>query len=139
MDKIKQFTQVKFSIIFGNQECKGAAPNFINKEIFIIEIIKLLIFNDIFIKIKIKTIENRKLTDAILWIKKYFIALSEENNLTQFNGIIWGIKERRLISNPIQHPIHELAEIANIVLIIKVVKNNILVEFIPIKILKKKD
>lgn len=77
-------------------------------------------------------IENKKLIEAIDWTKKYFKEASEENKFLEFE--IKGIKLNKLISNPIQHPIHEFAEIEIKVLKIKIKKKNILFELILNKI-----
>lgn len=49
--------------------------------------------------------ENKRVLDAKACVKKYFNDASEENKLLDF--IERGIKERRLISNPIQILNHE--------------------------------
>lgn len=49
--------------------------------------------------------ENRKIEEAKAWIKKYLIEASEEKEL--FFILINGIKDKRLISNPIQAPSQE--------------------------------
>lgn len=54
-------------------------------------------------------IENKSIAEAIDWVKKYFKAASVENKFLDFN--IKGIKERRLISNPIHILNQEEAEI----------------------------
>lgn len=53
---------------------------------------------------------KRKIKDAKAWIKKYLIADSVEIKL--FVSIIRGIKDNKLISNPIHIPIQEEEEIA---------------------------
>lgn len=66
--------------------------------------------------------EIKKIADAKAWVKKYFKEDSEENKF--FVLIIKGIKDKRLISNPIQILNQELAEMAikvpNIIDIIKI-------------------
>jgi hypothetical protein len=47
--------------------------------------------------------------------------------------IIKGIKDNKLISNPIHAPNHEVEEIVINVPLIKVIKNNNLYEFLKIK------
>lgn len=69
-------------------------------------------------KIILIRIIKRKLIEAIAWIKKYFRAASEDNKFFELE--IKGINLIRLISNPIQHPNQELAEI-----VIKVLKKRI--------------
>lgn len=61
---------------------------------------------------------NKKLIEAIDWVKKYFKDASDLNKLLELE--IRGIKESKLISNPIQHPNQELEEIE-----IRVLKNKI--------------
>lgn len=114
--KMKQFNHDNPSIIFGNQKWKGADPIFINRVEFII--MEIIIFISNFIKVIFIKIINKKLIDAIDWIKKYFNEASEENKFFEFE--IRGIKLNKLISKPIQHPNHELEEIE-----IKVLKNKL--------------
>lgn len=57
----------------------------------------------------IRKIINIKLIEEIDWIRKNLMADSEFKKF--FFLKIKGRKEKVLISNPIQHPIHELAEI----------------------------
>lgn len=71
--------------------------------------------------------ENKKLSEAIVWIKKYFNEASELNRLFELE--IRGINLRRLISNPIQQPNQELEEIEIKVLKNKIKMKNILLEF----------
>lgn len=123
---MKQFNQFKPSIILGNQKWKGADPIFINNEEFIIIDIKLFISmlkNNIFIKII-----NKKLIEAIDWIRKYFNDASDENKFFELE--IRGINLSKLISSPIQHPNHELEEIEINVLKKRINMKNILLEFI---------
>lgn len=115
------------SIIFGNQKWKGADPIFINKEELIIILINKFI-SKFFIRIIFIKIENKKLIEAIDWVKKYFNEASLENILLELE--IKGIKESKLISNPIQHPNQEFEEIEIIVLKNKINKKNILEELI---------
>lgn len=123
--KKKQFNQERPSLILGNQWWKGVDPIFINIEELIKIEIKLFV-TKFFIKNKFKIIANKKLIDAIDWVKKYFNAASEFNKL--FGFTIKGINLNRLISNPIQHPNQELEEIEINVLKNKVNKKNILLE-----------
>lgn len=123
VDKIKQFIQFNPFIILGNQKWNGAAPIFINKVKFIIIDINIFKLELLFIINKIK--KNIKLIELKDWTKKYF----KEASLIKYFlilGVIKGIKNNKFISNPIQHLIHELDEIANKVLIIKSKKNIIL-------------
>lgn len=125
--KIKLFIQFSPSITFGNQKWKGAIPVFIiNEE----EIIKLII-KFLFIMFKFhslikenKIMENNKILEAKACVKKYFNEASEDKMLFVF--IIKGIKDNRLISNPIQILSHEDEQIAIIVPKIKVIKKIIL-------------
>lgn len=75
--------------------------------------------------------ENNKTLEAKAWVKKYFNDASEENKL--FNFIVRGIKDNKLISNPI----HTLNQEDELILIIvprnNEDKNNILYEFFKIK------
>lgn len=64
---------------------------------------------------------KRKIAEARAWVKKYFKDASVESKL--FVSIIKGIKDNKLISNPIQAPNQELEEIEIKVPLIKVVKN----------------
>lgn len=62
-----------------------------------------------------------KLMEARVWIRKYLVILSDEE---EFNGDeINGKKVMRLISIPIQMLIHDVEQILNNVLIIKILKN----------------
>lgn len=49
------------------------------------------------------------MVEANAWVKKYFKVASVDSRL--FGLIIKGIKDNKLISNPIQQPIHEFEEI----------------------------
>jgi hypothetical protein len=64
---------------------------------------------------------NKKIAEASACVKKYFNEASVDNKL--FVSIIKGIKDNKLISNPIQAPNHELEEIAIKVPLTNVVKN----------------
>lgn len=66
-------------------------------------------------------IENKRTIEAKAWVKKYFKELSVEIILLLF---IRGINDNKLISNPIQTLIQELAEILINVPIIKHKINN---------------
>lgn len=68
-----------------------------------------------------KIIENKKMAEARAWVKKYFKEDSEENKF--FDLIIKGIKDNKLISNPIQILNHEADETAIRVPIIIKIKN----------------
>lgn len=70
-----------------------------------------------FIKIILIKIENKKLIEAIAWVKKYFNAASEYRRFLCLE--IRGINLSKLISRPIQHPNQELDEIEIKVLKIK--------------------
>lgn len=83
--------------------------------------------NNIFIKII-----NKKLIEAIDWIRKYFKDASEESKFFELE--IRGINLNKLISNPIQHPNQELEEIEINVLKKRMNIKNILLEFIKKKI-----
>lgn len=109
----------------GNQKWKGVLPIFINIEEFIIIRIKLFI-SKFFIKINIIKIVNKKLIEAIVWVRKYFNEASDANKLFELE--MRGINLRRLISNPIQQPNHVLDEIEINVLKNKINKKNILLE-----------
>lgn len=128
--KIKQFNQDNPSQILGNQKWKGADPILIKREELIIIEIKLLI-SKFFNKIIFNKIENKKLIEAIDWVRKYFNEASEDKILLIE---IRGINLIKLISNPIQHPNQEFEEIEIKVLKNKINKKNILFEFIKKKI-----
>lgn len=115
--KIKLFNQDNPSIILGNQKWNGTLPIFINIEEFII-IVKKLFISKFFINVNLIKIVNKKFKDAIDCVRKYFNEASVENKLLELE--IRGIKLKRLISNPIQHPNQEFDEIE-----IKVLKNKI--------------
>lgn len=125
--------QFRPSITIGNQKWKGAIPVFIIKEEAKTILIFELKFKKVFhsIKKENKIIENNNKLDASAWVKKYFSEASDENKL--FNFIVKGIKDNKLISNPI----HTLNQEEELILIIvpknKVIKNNILYEFFKIK------
>lgn len=87
----------------------------------LIKKLKFFIFNE---KINNKIIENNRVLEAKACVKKYFKEASEENKLLDF--IIRGIKDNKLISNPIQILNQEEDEILIKVPIINVNKNNIL-------------
>lgn len=129
--KIKQFNQDKPSIILGYQKWKGADPIFIIIE-ELIKIVNIKFILKFFNMINLIKIANKKLIDAIACVKKYFKEASEVKRLLEFE--IRGINLNKLISNPIQHPIHELEEIEIKVLKIKINMKNILFEFIKKKI-----
>lgn len=111
----------------GNQKWKGAAPIFISKEELII-MDKNILISKFFIKINFNKIENKKLIEAIDWVKKYFKEASEVIKLFELE--IRGIKLNKLISKPIQHPNQELDEIEIKVLKKRINKKNILLELI---------
>lgn len=93
------------SITIGNQKWKGADPIFNNNEI-IIKILNKLLFKNIIIIIE----ANKNNEDPNVWIRKYFIIASDDINLF---SLIKGIKDNKLISNPIHILIQELDEIDN--------------------------
>lgn len=133
--KIREFIHDNPSIIFGNQKWNGAEPIFINKVELIIIIIRLFI-SKFFIKINFNKIVNKKLIEAIDWIRKYFKEASDAKRLLELE--IKGINLNRLISKPIQHPNQELEEIEMRVLKIKINIKNILFELLALKIIKNK-
>lgn len=112
---MKQLIQDNPSIILGNQKWKGKDPIFIKREILIKIDRNKFQFKNKIIFIRIKKI---KLIEAIDWVKKYFKEASLDNKFLELE--IKGINLKRLISKPIQHPNHELAEI-----VINVLKNNV--------------
>lgn len=83
------------------------------------------------IKKENKIIENNKILEAKAWVRKYFKDASEENKL--FNFMVRGIKDNKLISNPIHTLNHDEEQILIIVPKNNVDKNNILYEFFKIK------
>lgn len=123
--RIKLLSQDKPSTILGNQKWKGADPIFINNEELIIMVIKLSI-EKFFNRVIFNRIINKKLIEAIDWVKKYFREASEANKLR--GEEIRGINLNKLISKPIQHPNQELEEIAINVLKKRIKKKNILLE-----------
>lgn len=122
---MKQLNQESPSIILGNQKWNGADPIFIKRDELIIKEIRLFI-SKFFNKIKLIKIENKKLIEAIDWVRKYFIEASEESKL--LGDEIRGINLNKLISKPIQQPNQELDEIEINVLKKTVKKKNILFE-----------
>ncbi len=125
--------QFKPSITMGNQKWNGAIPVFIIREeakiTLILELKFVIIFHSI--KKENKMIENNNILEAKACVKKYFKEASEENKL--FNFIVKGIKDNKLISNPIQTLNHDDEQILIIVPKNNVDKNNILYEFFKIK------
>lgn len=123
--KIKLLNHDKPSMILGNQKWKGVDPIFIKREeLIIIEII--ILYSKFFRKIIFNKIENKKLIEAIDWVRKYFKEASVDNILLELE--IRGINLKRLISNPIQHPNQELDEIEIKVLKKRINIKNILLE-----------
>lgn len=131
--KIILLIQFKPSITMGNQKWNGAIPVFIIREeakiTLILELKFVIIFHSI--KKENKMIENNNILEAKACVKKYFKEASEENKL--FNFIVKGIKDNKLISNPIQTLNHDDEQTLIIVPKNNVVKNNILYEFFKIK------
>ena len=97
--------------------------------ILIFELKFKIIFHSI--KNENKIIENNKTLEARACVRKYFSDASEENKL--FNFIVKGIKDNKLISNPIHTLNQDEEQILIIVPKNKVDKNNILYEFFKIK------
>lgn len=62
-----------------------------------------------FMKINKEIIANKRIKEANVWVKKYFRVLSLEFKFLL--SFIRGIKDNRLISNPIQALSQEFAEI----------------------------
>lgn len=116
----KHLFHLIFAIISGIHLWNGAAPNLIRILTVIITFIVFIIKGFIDINIK-KIMVNNKIL-LILWVKKYIIAASEFDLLMFVK--ITGIKDIKLISNPIHIPIQLLEDKVIIVLIIKVIKNN---------------
>lgn len=85
-----------------------------------------------FNKINFIKIQNKKLIEAIDWVKKYFRDASEDIILLLFE--IKGINLNKLISNPIQQPNQEFEEIEINVLKNKIKRKNILLELLKDKI-----
>jgi hypothetical protein len=69
-------------------------------------------------------IVNNRIAEAKAWVKKYFRLASEVNKLFEFKHR--GIKDKRLISNPIQILNQEEEEILIIVPVIKEMRKIIL-------------
>lgn len=123
--KIKQLNQDNPSIILGNQKWNGADPIFINNE-ELIKIERKLLISKFFIMVNFNKIKNKKLIDAIDWIKKYFNEASEANKFLELE--IKGINLNKLISNPIQQPNQEFDEMEINVLKNRINRKNILFE-----------
>lgn len=123
--KIKLLNHDIPSTILGNQKWNGVDPIFISKDELIM-IDKKLLKSKFFNKVIFNKMENKKLIDAIDWVKKYFKEASDINKFLELE--IKGINLNKLISNPIQHPNHEFDEIEMRVLKIKINKKNILLE-----------
>ena len=87
-------------------------------------------FDNLFKFIISKVTENNKTVEPKACVKKYFNEASVDINLL---SLIRGIKDNKLISNPIQAPSQEFAEIVIITLIIKIKINKILDELLKIK------
>ena len=117
--------------MLGNQKWNGIEPIFINNDESI-RIDKILFVKKFFNKKRFNKIENKKLMDAIDWVKKYFNDASEFSKLLGLD--IRGINLNKLISKPIQHPNHEFDEIEIKVLKNTINKKNILFELIINKI-----
>jgi len=77
-----------------------------------------------------KIIPNNKIEEAKAWVKKYFKDASVDIKLS---SLIKGIKDNKLISNPIHAPNQEFEEIVIKVLIIKIKINIIFEELFKIK------
>lgn len=99
------------------------------KIILIFELKFKIIFHSI--RKENKIIENNNILEASAWVRKYFKDASDENKL--FNFIVKGIKDNKLISNPIHTLNQDEEQILIIVPKNKVDKNNILYEFFKIK------
>lgn len=131
---IKPFIQFSPSITPGNQKWKGAAPIFSKSEELIkIETAVLFIAKELLelkIKAAIITVNNR-VAEAKAWVKKYFSEASVESKLLVF--VIKGMKDNRLISNPIHAPNQELADTEIRVPLINVMKNKSLVGLLSIR------
>lgn len=103
----------------GNQKCKGAAPIFINREIFIKVSILKYKSKDRGIDTKITAI--KKILDARACTKKYFKDASVIS--IDLDLLIKGINESKLISNP-NHILNQEEELITIIVPrIKVNKN----------------
>lgn len=126
VSRINRLFQLNPLLTSGNQEWKGAAPIFIRRADLAINLNILYSCIIIFIKSKFK-IENKSSEDPIDWAIKYLMAASVENLLLFLNR---GIKDSKLISNPIQVVSHEYEEIEINVPMIMELKNKILKSFI---------
>lgn len=113
----------------GSQKWNGAAPIFIRRADLIMQdsVIEKFLVRGSLALIK-RTTLNKRREEAITWVIKYFIAASAGYLFRWlFNK---GIRDNRLISNPIQAVSHERAEIAMKVPMIIELKNIILNSFI---------
>lgn len=81
--------------------------------------------------IVLEIIKNNNTDEAKAWTRKYFKEASVVK-IFSFLDII-GMKDRRLVSNPIHAPSQELEEIVIKIPLIKVVKKRILVELLDIR------
>lgn len=119
VDKIKQFIQERPSKIIGYQKWKGTIPSLIS-----------IARNKIILGSSKKwfNIENSRSVDAIDWIIKYLVILSDDKGL--FLSFIRGIKDKRLISKPIHITIHEGDDSTIKVLEVKIKKKSILFRFL---------
>lgn len=131
---IKPFIQFNPSITPGNQKWKGAAPILRRREELISMEINTLFTKkelpELNIRAAIITVKSR-VAEASAWVKKYFSEASVERRLFVF--VIKGIKDNKLISNPIHAPNHELAETEINVPLTKVMKNKNLVGLLSIR------
>lgn len=124
--KSNELFQFNPSITIGSQKWNGEAPIFNKSDIKINLFINV---NSLFIT---KIIDINIIDDANVWIRKYFNEASDDINLL---FLIRGIKDNKLISNPIHIVIHELEEIIKMVLIVKI---NMKINFDELFIIKKK-
>lgn len=127
-----QFSHLNPSITPGNHQWSGAAPLFSRSGVQMI--IGVYAFssraNKSSVNVFITTI-NSRVADASTCTMKYF---SEASVLYMFLTLdIRGIKDIRLISNPIHAPSHELEDTDTNTPLTKVVNNRILVEFLGIR------
>lgn len=121
------------SIKLGNQKWNGAAPLFSNNaDNKIIEINDPLISLFILFFNISKITANNKTVEANAWVKKYFNEASVDLKLLWFS-LIRGIKDNKLISNPIQAPNQELDVTVIKEPIIIIIKNKIFEELLKIK------
>lgn len=130
----KPFIQFNPSITPGNQKWNGAAPIFSNKAELIRIGIKVLWIIEGVTVLKVRALivtASKSVAEAKACVKKYFNEASVEKRF--FVLVINGIKDSKLISNPIHAPNQEFADVEIKVPLISVIKNKNLVGLLSIR------